>query len=583
MHRRGLTFSIVDILLDRAMHSAVDCDVVVVGGGPVGLFLACELGAYGLTTALFERAATTSTHPKANTHGARSLELYRRHGLAERFRRAGWPAHRAADIAYVTRLTGHELGRVEMPSPAAALEASLADDPRWPTPEPQLRASQLVLEPILRARAQSHPHVRLHFGAEVSRVDGGEDSVVANVRQDGRSFDVRARYLVACDGARSAVRGRLGIRLAGEGGADLPFMGGMMVTTHFHAPTLLARLPHRPAWQYWVLNAERRNLVVSLDGAERFVLHHQLAPDETLASFDFARALTAVAGEQVPHRVLSSAPWRAGRALVAERYGSGRVALAGDAAHLFTPTGGLGLNTGIEDVANLAWKLCGAVNGWAGAGLLGSYERERRPVAERNTRFALSLARAVSDCPIAAELEANGPRGDAARAAARQHIEAVARNEFDHPGLQLGTRYDEARLVVDAPTEAPEARTAYVPTMSPGGRLPHLWLADGRSTLDPCGHHFTLIDFTGAGEAGAVFASAASARAIPFVALAIDRPDIVERFGARRVLVRPDQIVAWSDRSPGARGEREDADSILDTVTGHHAPGAGTFDVSTGG
>lgn len=557
---------------------AADCDVIIIGGGPVGLFLACELGAYGLEVELFEQQASTSVHPKANTHSARSLEFYRRHGLTEAFRASGWPVDRPTDIVYRTRVLGHELGRVEMPSPAEALAAAERGNERWPTPEPQLRASQLRLEPLLRACAESHPRVRLAFSSEVVAFEQDDDGVTVRVKATTGTRTRRASFLVACDGARSSTRGRIGLAFEGEGGLELEFMGGTMVTTFFRAPSLLGLMSGRPAWQIWTLNAERRNLLVSLDGAEHFVLHSQLESGQRLENFDFSAVLSSVVGQAIPHEPISAAPWRAGRALVAAHYGRGRAALAGDAAHLFTPTGGLGVNTGIEDVANLAWKLAGAIEGWAGKGLLASYERERKPIAERNTRFALSLAQAVSACPIRPEMEDASEAGVRAREAARLHIAEVARNEFDHPGLQLGSRYDRGGLVFsDDVVEAVHGpRLTYEPTMSPGGRIPHAWIALGRSLLDLCGHRFTLLELDATRTDAATFAGRAESRGIPFASHVLDRPDLVDRFGVTRVLVRPDQIVAWSGSGPALHDDAVDA--ILDLVTGHRAPGRGTFD-----
>ncbi len=551
-------------------------DVAIVGGGPVGLMLACELGAYGVDVALFEQRSGTSRHPKANTHSARSMEFYRRHGISDQLRQRGMPADYPTDAAYFTRLNGHEIARVRLPSKAEALDNAFLGDGVWPTPEPQLRVSQLALEPLLRERAEGFPNVRLAYGrraTELQETDCGVTLTVEN-ELDGRPETVEARFLVGCDGARSWVRREVGLRFEGEGGLDMEFMGGRMVATYFRAPTLLDRLSGRLAWQFWVLLPTLRAVMVTLDGREEFILHAQLAKGVEPEDFDFAAVLSEVCGFETPFEILSQAAWRAGQALVAPRYGRGRIALAGDAVHLFTPTGGLGVNTGIEDAVNLAWKLAGAVAGWGGPGLLSSYERERRPVALRNTSFALQLARAVGGCPIGNDIEADTVAGAQARVAAGRHIEAFARSEFEHPGVQLGARYDGSDLVQpDAP--APEDDPiVYKPTGIPGGRLPHMWISRGQSLLDLVGHGFTLLVLDGSTDGVSRMSGAASNYGIPFQAVVLDRADLRDALGAMRALVRPDQIIAW--RSTEAKAPADDQwIAILEVVTGRAASADG--------
>ena len=303
-------------------------DVVLVGAGPVGLILACELGEHGVKTLVLEERTEFSDHPKANTHSARSMEFYRRLGLSGRLREGGLPPDRPTDVAYFTRLTSHELGRVALPTPRASLASSREGDARWPTPEPQLRASQLKLEPLLYERARSYECVDIRRGWTVTEVEQDADgaAVAARPVSGGTAPErIACRYIVGCDGGRGFVRRSAGIRYAGEGGLELDFMGGRMMATYFRSPGLLAAIDAPPAWQYWSLNPDIRTVMITIDGNQDFLMHAQMRPGETTETFDFAACLRQALGVALPFEVLSAAPWRAGQALVAERFRSGRV------------------------------------------------------------------------------------------------------------------------------------------------------------------------------------------------------------------------------------------------------------------
>jgi 2-polyprenyl-6-methoxyphenol hydroxylase-like FAD-dependent oxidoreductase len=523
--------------------------VVIAGGGPVGLLLAAELGMRDVPVILFEENERTSTHPKANTHTSRALEIYRRHNISGALRSRGLPDRRPTDAAYFTTLFGHELHRVSLPAPADALAEARAGDTRWPTPEPQLRATQMVLEPLLLERARSFPSVEINYGWRVTGIDAAEAGVTVAAVQAATGQDrcVAAGYLVGCDGGKSFVRRHLGIRFLGEGGVELEFMGGRMLATYFRAPTLLRRFPHKPAWQHWTLRPGGRSVLLVIDpDADLFLVHVQLGPDRNAGNFDFAKALGEIVGEPIPHEVISAVEWRAGLGLVAERYRDGRCFLAGDAVHLFTPTGGFGLNTGIEDAFNLGWKLAATCNGWAPPELLDTYQQERRPIGIRNTRYALSLARHNGACPVSPDLDATGEKGEAARGAAAAHLARFARWEFDTPGIQLGARYDDSPIIAGSDDPPPEdAPTEYIPSAIPGGRLPHLWCRDGQSLYDKLGPEFTAIGIASP-ELSQAWDAASKETGIPLdVLMLAAEPDTRALFGADWLLVRPDQHIAW--------------------------------------
>jgi 2-polyprenyl-6-methoxyphenol hydroxylase-like FAD-dependent oxidoreductase len=542
--------------------------VAIVGGGPVGLLLASELGMRGVRAIVLGDSPGTSTHPKANTHGARSMEIYRRHGIAAALRSGSPSKQHRTDVAYYTRLLGHELHRVSLPAPDESIEETLEPETRWPTPEPQFRSSQLVLEPLLLERARHFATVDVRYGHRVFELSEQAEHVDLRAETaDGRHVGIRADYVVGCDGGRSFVRRAIGLRLQGESGLELDFMGGRMLATYFSASGLQQRRRHPHAWQNWFILPHLRALMLTLDADNDLYLLHYQFPAAGQAQ-RFGDVLDEVVGAHVTAHVISSAEWRAGISLVAQKFRVGRTFLAGDAAHLFTPTGGFGLNTGIEDAFNLGWKLAAVLAGWAPAELLDTYETERRPVADRNTAYALTLARRNGECPVDAEIEAPGYAGEAARVAARAHLVRNARWEYDTPGIQLGVSYRHSPVIVDdgAP-EQPDSPIDYVPNAVPGSRLPHIWLADGRSLYDALGSEFTLIAL-GAEANATAWTEAAAKRNLPLRVLHLPEPtELSALAGVDWLLVRPDGHIAW-------RGDTADAGAVLDIVTGRRVASA---------
>ncbi len=529
--------------------------IAIVGAGPVGMVLAAELGMRQVNCLLLEEKTEISRHPRANTHNARSMEIYRRLGLSGALRNLGLPKGYPTDAVFATRFLAHELWRVKLPSNDELLASAEAGDPVWPTPEPQIRCSQWHLDSLLQRRLQQLPTVRVERGWKVTKAELRDDgNTLKAVNSNGETLTVEADYVVGCDGARSLVRQACGIRFEGEGGASFAFMGGQMVATHFRAPGMYAALGSmKPAWQYWSITPSQRSLMVALNGVDEFLLHTQLEPGETAQDIDIPEKLRQAVGRDVPHEILASSPWRAGQALVAQAYVKRRAAIAGDAAHLFTPTGGFGLNTGVEDAVNLAWKLAALVQGWDGSGLLQSYEDERKPVAQRNTAYALGLARMHHLLPTSPHLMDDTPAGDAARLAISEHVAKFGAMEYVTPGVQLGARYDGSSLILaDGGRAPPDSPITYIPSGVPGGRFPHLWLAEGESIFDLLGEDFSLVCVCGKSPSADEAAMAQAAGALASVPLKVVSAVSAEGFtsyGARWVLVRPDQYIAWRGES----------------------------------
>jgi hypothetical protein len=335
----------------------------------------------------------------------------------------------------------------------------------------------------------------------------------------------------------------MGWRYGGETGVLRDFVGGRMYAVYCRIPDFYAALPHPPAWMNVSFNRERRCFMPAVDGISEFAFHTQLKPHEDEARIDAQAAAAMVRqaiGAPLAVEVLARDTWTAGHALVAERYGAGRIFIGGDAAHLFTPTGGLGYNTAVEDAVNLGWKLAAVLKRRAAPRLLASYEVERRPLAVRNTNYAKRFADSLGNFQPVAEIEDETPAGAAARAKAGAYLEAHGRAEFNIPGITFGGRYDGSPAIVgDGSAPPPEAANSYTPSACPGGRPPHAWLADGRSLFDVFGLDWTLLSF------GETSLEAERARQEDLAVVKLPSEALRSLYGAAFALIRPDQIVAW--------------------------------------
>jgi 2-polyprenyl-6-methoxyphenol hydroxylase-like FAD-dependent oxidoreductase len=435
------------------------------------------------------------------------------------------------------------------------------------------------VEAILRRHAQGHGTNDIRYGWRLLEFRDTGDEVEAVVEpvaagphphplpQAGEgAIPVRAKYLVGADGPRSLVRGTLGIGWGGATGVRRDFMGGLMFAVYLRAPSFYEVFPHARAWMYVSVNSQRRAFMASVDGKSEFAFHaavHEGEDAERWTEADARRVFAQALGRALPIEVLSFGTWTAGHSLVAQSFRRGRVFIAGDAAHLFTPTGGLGYNTAIEDAVNLGWKLATAVRGLQPPALLDSYEIERRPLAVRNTGYARHFADSVGLFPARPVLEEDSPAGEAARREAALHLNAHARLEFNIPGVTFGGRYDRSPLIV-AETDLPPADEPnhYVPTACPGGRPPHAWLEDGRSLFDTFHAEWTLLALGPRVPSTAAFEEAAQALGLDLRVVHHPAPALRELYEAPLALIRPDQIVAW--RGAQERG----AERILRKVLG---------------
>lgn len=536
------------------------CAVLIVGGGPCGLMLANELGRRGVTAVLVDQKPTTAFNPQANATQARTMEHFRRLGFAQEVRALGLPADFPTDIAYFTRYARHELARFQLPSAREATEKVKQLAGSWSAAELPHRVSQKFVEQVLRRHAEALPGIAVHYGWRLVRFDETAHGIDAEIERvsNGTPRRIRAAYLVGADGPRSAVRQALGFGYAGDEGAVRDFFGGRMFAVYLRAPDFYRVVPHAPAWMNVTFNSDRRAFMAAVDGKGEFAFHTQLRAHEIESDItpDRARAMfRAAVGAPIEAEILSQGTWIAGYALVAEQFQRGRVLIAGDAAHLFTPAGGLGYNTAIEDAVNLGWKLAAVVRGQAGPHLLASYQAERQPNAARNTGYARRFAESLGTFVPVPEIEDDSPAGAQARRVAGDYLAAHGRSEFDIPGITFGARYYTSPVIAGDGTEPPpDAANRYVPSACPGGRAPHLWLSAARSLYDAFGFEWTLLRLSRSAEGEALAAAAADAGLdLKIVDLASE--EARDLYRANLVLIRPDQVVAWRGDSDAGAAE----------------------------
>jgi 2-polyprenyl-6-methoxyphenol hydroxylase-like FAD-dependent oxidoreductase len=481
---------------------------------------------------------------RCNHVSSRSMEIFRRLGLAQKLREAGLPADYPNDCAYRTTATGIELSRIPIPCRRDRYTATGGPDTDWPTVEPPHRINQIYMEPLLFAHAAAMDGLTILNRAAFEDFQEHENGVAATVRDvdTGAILQIEAEFIVGCDGARSSVRRSIDATLQGT-----PIIQRVQ-STYIRAPALLD-LMGEPAWMTLSLNPRRCGTVVAIDGRERWLVHNHLnREDETFESVDRDGSIRAILGvdPDFEYEVLSREDW-VGRRLVADRFRRGRAFICGDAAHLWMPYAGYGMNAGIADATNLAWLLAAHLQGWAGIAMLDAYEAERQPITEQVSRFAMDMAgkvlgqrRAVPD-----EIEEPGPRGDAIRRQVGQAAYDLNVQQYCCGGLNFGYYYDRSPIISYDGAEAPPYTMAdFTPSTVPGCRVPIAFLAHRRAIYDVLGPGYTLLQLD-PDVAIAPLVAAMHEGGIPLevVALPCDRSHPV--LDRKLVLVRTDQHVAW--------------------------------------
>lgn len=549
------------------MDREADTSVLVVGAGPVGLTLAIDLASRGIAVTVVEtRSAGEPPNVKCNQVSARSMEVFRRLGLANQIRDTGLPAEYRNDVSCCVSATGAELSRIKLPSRMGRIRGEKGEDSWWPTAEFPHRINQLFLEPLLFAHAAAQPFIRILNRTQFEEFAQGVDGVTAVARDldNGERMAITSRYLVGCDGGRSTVRHGIGAEFVGT-----PVVQRVQ-STYFRAPKLIGMLPAEPAWMYLAFNPRRCGTMMAIDGKETWLIHNFLyhgEPDYNSVDRDWSIRNILGVGPDFEYEVISKEDWIA-RRLVADRFQDGRVFICGDAAHLWIPHAGYGMNAGIADAAGLSWMLAAVLKGWAEPELLYAYQLERQPITDQVSQFAFKMNERVSQQrrEISSDIERQDEVGTATRTAFGKETYELYIQQQCCGGLNFGYFYAGSPVIAyDSELHPIYSMGHFTSSSVPGCRAPHFWLGEDRSLYDALGDGFALLRFDSSVIVTGIV-DAAARRGLPLVVLDLDGSDAHDLYARKLVLVRPDRHVAW-------RGDAEPASpmELLDLVRGARA------------
>lgn len=534
---------------------SIEIPVLVAGGGPVGLAVALDLQARGIRVLLVERNPTTTHHPKLDVTNCRSMEYFRRLGFADQLRDVAVPRENGMDVVWITRLNEWELARFHYPGfHAASVHIQECNDGSQPL-EPQMRLSQVVLEPELARMLKESSLADIRFGWELTSCCQDENGVSAIIREvsTGIEEEIRCQLLAGCDGAGSVTRDQLSFKWGGKHNVARIYM------VHFKSEFHELLQKYGIAWHY---QSPVGGTLVAQNDLDTWTLHVPVRRSVDVDSIDPVALVYESLGCEFPLEILQANLWRP-HLVVADGYGRDRIWMAGDAVHQFIPTGGYGMNTGIGDAGDLAWKYAAVLEGWGGERLLQSIEAERRPVAllncrtaEKNNIVRNELARAYD--PVMHEDSVDGMK---ARQRYGRLILELGNAENESLGIELGYRYYKSPIICYESDEPEWDVLRYIPSTWPGVRAPHVYLEDGRAIFDLFGRGFTLLRFADV-DASALM-EAADTRKVPLELVDIRDQNAARIYERAMVLVRPDQHVAWR-----ANVAPSDALAVIDRVRG---------------
>ncbi|WP_431972408.1 FAD-dependent monooxygenase [Nocardia sp. bgisy134] len=571
----------------------INTDVLVVGCGPTGLTAAVSLASQGISTLAISRYPGTAHTPRAHITNLRTMEVFRDLGIESQIKEVGYSLSWLNNNVLATSLAGMEIARYK----SYGTSWDRLSDYAAASPCDAVNCPQHVMEPVLLAAAQDRG-ADVRFSTELVDIEQTPDEVRARVRRrdTGTEYMVRARYVIAADGARSTIAEKLGFDF--EGQAGLRGMANSWIEVD-----LTKYVDYRPGVLFWIAQPGHEQwfgtaTLTNVRPWNEWMLVHPWNSDGLPSEAEVIEKARLVIGDpKLDIKVKAITQWQVNN-VVATEYRKGRIFLAGDAAHRHPPTGGLGTNTSVQDAWNLAWKLAWVITGKAGEGLLNSYEPERQPVGSQVVARAIKSWHNMADL-VAALGFAEGQSmeegwnvlyelyEDSAKATERRKTLAKALELQNYRsnalGVELGYRYESSSVVDDGipfpePQRDPELH--YERTTHPGAYLPHAWVEHEQkqvSTLDLVGHgRFSLIVGIG-GEpwiraAAEVGAALGIELPVYSIGLRCEYDDIVGDWVAIRevgdqgaILVRPDRHIAW--RSMGLRDKpAEELRTALDHV-----------------
>lgn len=521
-----------------------DTQVLIVGAGPVGLTLALDLAQRGVRATLVERNPTSIQLPKMERCNARTMEIFRRLGIAETVRNAGLPREAPMDV-YLADSMGAPEAIVHLPCPSVEeAKATIAAHNDGRPLEPYQLISQYTLEPLLRSLAETHSELTVRFSCEMTSFVEDATGITATLETPSGPDTIRAAYIVGCDGGSSTVRKQLGISFSGQGSIR------KLRQALFYAPELYQRIPMGRGRHYHIATRPMFPFIIIQDSTKHWTLHAAAESDAEMTEI-FRGAL----GMDVPFDTLSVNEWTQ-HLLCADRYREGRAFIAGDAAHLVIPTGGLGMNTGVGDATDLSWKLAATLAGWGGPELLDSYEIERRQIGLRNVRASGAAMDGRTSWRAASSREEMG-----------RAFDVEQRKVTEILGIEAGYRYTASPIVWPEDGDGPDPdNRAYVPTTWPGFRLPHVWLDDRSALHDRLGFGYTLLKLGADPPATDALERELRATGAPLDVAHVPDAQARELYARDLVLVRPDLHVVWRGNVPP-----DDPQAVAAAVTGSAA------------
>lgn len=525
----------------------IETEVLISGGGPAGLTLAIDLGQRGIKTVLVEKLEKHGIHPKLERCNARTMEIFRRLGISEKVRAAGFPRDCPMDVFIITTMVDPPVLHLPYGSVAELQKDIREHNDGTRSLEPYQLISQYTLDPLLRSIAETTPNVTVLFGHELVSFEQDKDGVTTQVRKhDGSMLTIRSAYLAGCDGGSSPVRKQLGIKLEGKGGIR------HMRSALFRSDDLFERIPIGKGRHYHCIGDSDYTSITVQDSTRHFRMNTLYKEEEDLEA-KFRRYV----GFDIECETLHTGEWKQ-NLLCADKLGEGRVFIAGDAAHLVIPTGGLGMNTAVGDVIDLSWKLAGTLRGWGGPALLPSYLSERLQIGKRNVGASTvaSEGRAGWRSYYKPNINDKTPEGEATRRQVREVADYEQRKTNEILGIELGYRYIESSIICheEGGAPAPDSRD-YTPTTWPGARPPHMWLKDGTALHDHLGKGYTLLKIGPGAPDTAGLEEAMRRTGAPFEVFEVDDEHVLQVYGVPLLLLRPDLHVAWRGRTaPGDAG-----------------------------